>query len=422
MKLRGITAAVLIWSCFPALAQQDGAALYSQHCAQCHDSGNRDIRAPDRSVMRSMTFEAVLGTITSGSMASMVEGRTRDERAAIASFVTGKVAGLPGATGPGGGCVENAAGFLQAPDGPQWNGWGADVSNSRFQPAAMAGLTQDQVPRLKLKWAFGFPGAAGANAQPTIIGGLVFVGGSDRKVYALDAKSGCTRWAFATDAHVRTAISVAPSSGAGPLGCLFLGDLAANAYAVNATTGAWCGKPGWRIIPLPGSPVRRPCIPACCMCRFHRSRKSTGSPPPTNAAPFAAASLRWMPRPASRSGRLTPSPSRRARQPATPSGPSFMVRPARRCCPRRPSMSSARRSMSRPGQLFNPPAETSDAVIAFDLATGRMLWHHQATAKDSFVVSCFGADRATVPKTMGRTTTSANRRSWWTCTTDSVSW
>ena len=79
MKLRGITAAVLIWSCFPALAQQDGAALYSQHCAQCHDSGNKDIRAPDRSAMRSMTFEAVLGTITSGSMASMVEGRTKCE-------------------------------------------------------------------------------------------------------------------------------------------------------------------------------------------------------------------------------------------------------------------------------------------------------------------------------------------------------
>ena len=219
MKLRGITAAVLIWSCFPALAQQDGAALYSQHCAQCHDSGNKDIRAPDRSVMRSMTFEAVLGTITSGSMASMVEGRTRDERAAIASFVTGKVAGLPGATGPGGGCVENAAGFLQAPDGPRWNGWGADLSNSRFQPAAMAGLTQDQVPRLKLKWAFGFPGAGGAAAQPTIVGGLVFVGGGDRKVYALDAKSGCTRWAFATEAVVRTAISFAPSPAPTSLAC-----------------------------------------------------------------------------------------------------------------------------------------------------------------------------------------------------------
>jgi polyvinyl alcohol dehydrogenase (cytochrome) len=166
--------------------------------------------------MRSMTFEAVLGTITSGSMASMVEGRTNDERAAIASFVTGKVAGLPGAPGAGGGCVENAAGFLQSPDGPRWNGWGADVSNSRFQPAAMAGLTPEQVPRLKLKWAFGFPGVGGAAGQPTIVGGLVLVGGSDRKVYALDAKSGCTRWAFATDAAFDGAICWRRAAG-----CLF---------------------------------------------------------------------------------------------------------------------------------------------------------------------------------------------------------
>jgi polyvinyl alcohol dehydrogenase (cytochrome) len=41
----------------------------------------------------------------------------------------------------------------------------------------------------------------------------------------------------------------------------------------------------------------------------------------------------------------------------------------------------------------DPPAETSDAIVAFDLATGRMLWHWQATAKDSYVVSCYSADR-----------------------------
>ena len=125
--------------------------------------------------------------------------------------------------------------------GPRWTGWGADHNNSRFQPAAMAGLTQDQVPRLQLKWAFGFPGASAANAQPTIVGGLVFVGGGDRKVYALDAKSGCTRWVFATEADVRTAISFTPISGTNQFG-VFFGDVAANAYAVNATTGALVWK------------------------------------------------------------------------------------------------------------------------------------------------------------------------------------
>ena len=74
----------------------------------------------------------------------------------------------------------------------------------------MAGLAQDQVPRLHLKWAFGFPGTTNANAQPIVVGGLLFVGGGDRRVHALDAKSGCIRWEFPTEAPVRAAISFAP--------------------------------------------------------------------------------------------------------------------------------------------------------------------------------------------------------------------
>lgn len=31
------------------------------------------------------------------------------------------------------GCVVNSAGFPQRLDGPRWNGWEADLGNSRFQ-------------------------------------------------------------------------------------------------------------------------------------------------------------------------------------------------------------------------------------------------------------------------------------------------
>jgi polyvinyl alcohol dehydrogenase (cytochrome) len=113
---------------------------------------------------------------------------------------------------------------------------GVDINNSRFQPTAMAGLTPEQVPRLQLKWAFGFTGASAANAQPTIVGGLLFVGGGDRKVYALDAKSGCIRWTFATEAVVLTAISVGPIVGTDQF-AVFFGDVRANAYGKMMTIG-----------------------------------------------------------------------------------------------------------------------------------------------------------------------------------------
>ena len=76
--------------------------------------------------------------------------------------------------------------------GPQWNGWSPDHAQTRFQPATGAGLTAEQIPGLKLNWAFGMPGAgAGGWAQPTVVGGTVFIGSDNRFVYALEARTGC---------------------------------------------------------------------------------------------------------------------------------------------------------------------------------------------------------------------------------------
>src|ERR1700722_516580 len=66
---------------------------------------------------------------------------------------------------------------------PQWNGWGASPAQQRFQPAEHARLSADAVPKLTLKWAFGFPGAQGAYGQPAIAGNRLFVGSNDGTVY-----------------------------------------------------------------------------------------------------------------------------------------------------------------------------------------------------------------------------------------------
>jgi polyvinyl alcohol dehydrogenase (cytochrome) len=43
--------------------------------------------------------------------------------------------------------------------GLSWNGWGADLSNTRFQPERLS------LSQLKLKWEFGFPGAKASQAN-----------------------------------------------------------------------------------------------------------------------------------------------------------------------------------------------------------------------------------------------------------------
>jgi polyvinyl alcohol dehydrogenase (cytochrome) len=87
----------------------------------------------------------------------------------------------------------------------QWNGWGRDVENTRYQPEPA--VRASDVPKLALKWAFGFQGSAVAG-QPTVVDGRLFVLSAAGRVYSLDAKTGCTYWTFDASAGTRTAISI----------------------------------------------------------------------------------------------------------------------------------------------------------------------------------------------------------------------
>jgi polyvinyl alcohol dehydrogenase (cytochrome) len=87
----------------------------------------------------------------------------------------------------------------------QWNGWGRDPFNTRYQPEPA--IRAMDVPKLSLKWAFGFQGG-NEFGQPTLVDGRLFVASSAGRIYALDAKSGCTYWTYDDPAGSRTAISI----------------------------------------------------------------------------------------------------------------------------------------------------------------------------------------------------------------------
>lgn len=87
----------------------------------------------------------------------------------------------------------------------QWNGWGRDVENTRYQPEPAIRATD--VPKLGLKWAYGFQASAAAG-QPTVVDGRLFVSSATGRVYSLDAKTGCTYWTYDAAAGTHTAISI----------------------------------------------------------------------------------------------------------------------------------------------------------------------------------------------------------------------
>ncbi|MGO9930559.1 MAG: PQQ-binding-like beta-propeller repeat protein [Steroidobacteraceae bacterium] len=87
----------------------------------------------------------------------------------------------------------------------QWNGWGRDLDNTRYQPEPAIRATD--VPKLALKWAFGYQSGT-EFGQPTVVDGRLFISSSAGRIYALDAKTGCIYWTYDAAAGSQTAIFV----------------------------------------------------------------------------------------------------------------------------------------------------------------------------------------------------------------------
>jgi polyvinyl alcohol dehydrogenase (cytochrome) len=368
---------------------EDGASLYKQLCASCHDAGGE--RAPALGALRSMSAERVLTALEGGTMLSMASGRTGVERRAIAGFVSGKAfsTALSLVPSPKAMCAPAGGGFADPLVGPNWNGWGAGTSNARLQSSATAGFTAADAPRLKLKWAFGFPGELSADSQPTIVGGRVFVGTQSGMVYALSAATGCVHWTFQADAAVRAAVTIGRiGTGAGVRQAAFIGDRSANVYAVDAAAGTLIWKVRVDDFPLArvtGSPT------------FHDSRLyvgvASGEETAGASADYECCRFRgslvaldaangtqvWKTytipeaRPTSK--------NRVGTQLWGPSGAPIWSSPA---------IDAARNAVYvTTGNNYSGPAtDRSDAFVAFDLNTGRILWSRQMTAADDWNTSC----------------------------------
>ena len=191
MRLPSLALFVVVVSVTSALAQTpqgvDGEGLYAERCAKCHEAGVP--RAANRAALRQLSPDAIRGALTTGVMRSQGAELTQAQIEALARTVGNATAIAASATNNT--CsVDASSSFAKPLEQPNWNGWGANVAQHRFQSAAMAQLPASQVSRLKLKWAFGFPGVNRAFAQPTVVGGRVFVGSASNTVYSLE----CQQW------------------------------------------------------------------------------------------------------------------------------------------------------------------------------------------------------------------------------------
>jgi polyvinyl alcohol dehydrogenase (cytochrome) len=219
---------------------QEGGALFKTYCATCHEAGG-DSQAPSREMLGRMS-EQILQALEKGAMKTQAAERSRAQRRVLAEYLSGRPFASEPAIIPQSAFCGSAGGpFRASLTGPSWNGWGAGITNARFQSGDAAGITARDVPRLKLKWAFGLPGASSGGTQPVVAGGRIYVGGAEGDLFALDAKSGCIYWHIEVEAGIRSAITLGERSDGGLTA--YFGDQAANMYAVDAAT----GKVLWKV-------------------------------------------------------------------------------------------------------------------------------------------------------------------------------
>lgn len=383
---------------------QEGGALFEQRCASCHVKPADGTRAPTLEQLRTATPESIHSSITTGGMASMASGLSDAQRRAIAEYVAGRAfstsAGGDAASMPN----RCAARPLGNPlSGAHWNGWGVDLSNTRFQPAAAAGLSVDTVPKLALKWAFGFPNGRQAFGQPTVVGGRIFVGSDNGFVYALDAASGCVFWSFQAKGGVRTAITVAPLQAAGSKFAIFFGDIRANVYALDAESGAlvWTRHADSHAVArITGAPV------------FHEGRlyvpvssveEAVGGNPKYPCCTFRGSLIaydaetgepRWQ----------TFTIGEAAVQIRKTSIGTQLWGPAGAAVWAAPTIDPQARRIyiSTSNGYTYPAANTTNSVIALDLETGKRLWTRQLTPNDAFLIGCGPkSDSETCPQEVG---------------------
>jgi len=402
---RALSVAVFVLAvpAFAVAQAPNGEAVYRQHCAGCHNGSMP--RMPSRDALKTLTPEHVETALSSFTMRRQGASLSLAERRAVAEYVTGRTAGsyrapldvIPKSAS----CPATPAGDPLA--GASWNGFGGDTRNTRFQPGAAAGISPTAVPRLKLKWAFGFPGVSASGSQVTVAGNRAFVGSRNGVVYALDAKSGCIVWAFEAEAGVRSTPVV---GGTGTARALYFGDANANAYSLDVAT----GKLRWKVkvdthpdamitgavtfdngrvfVPVASIEEGTAVIPTYECCTFRGS---------VSALDGATGKVIW------KTYTIAETPQRTTKTAAGtqlwgPSGGGVWSTPALE-----PALN---RMYIAVGDNYSSPAtSTSDAIMALAMDTGKILWTTQATAGDAWNTGCLdeanGAGHAHCPSAPG---------------------
>lgn len=372
----------------PALAQNDnppGKAVYQKACAACHDNPEAT-KSPSFDTLSQMSAQTLTTAITSGKMQTQASVLTAEEKQALIEFLAKKVSGDDWIAQMSCPDQRKAIDFSKA---ASVAGFGFDLKNRRHLSTAQTQLKTADLGQLELAWAMGFPGVTTMRSQPVVVGDTLFLPVAEySKVFAINiAGEPCLQWVYHSDSQLRTsaAFGELPQSGRKVLA---FGDGAATIHLIDATNGKliWKQRVGLHQLSLTtGTPVihgGRVYAPVsqyeimlganenyeCCKTHGavvaldgETGKKIWTAHTMENAKPVrdrGDGKMLWG-----------------------PSGAPIWSSPA----------IDEKRGVLYVGSgeaTSAPVADTTDAILAFDLKDGSLRWSFQATKRDIFLAGC----------------------------------
>ena len=360
-----------------------GKAIYDSTCAACHDNPGQT-RAATFEHITSLPPAQLTQVLTEGVMKPMAANLDQRQLRSLVEYLSsGQTAAAPANWAEAMLCP--AGDRTVATSGPvAFPGFTVDPHATRSMSARQAGLTKAQMGRLEVAWAVGFPQTTSLGTGVAVIGDTAFVTAAG-KLFALDAAKGCARWVkpiasrntpTVADIEGKKALLVATPKG----------DVLAIDAASGDTIWSATGRPSngvgnirggvtvYRdkvIVPISASGVGTAMNATFECCSGHGA--------------VVALSLKdgrklWEYH-TMKEAEYTGAVSKTGVKQKGPSGaPIWSL----------PTIDEARNRVivSTGENTSHPGTDTSDAIIALDLDTGKVAWRFQAMASDVWNMAC----------------------------------
>lgn len=362
--------------------KEEGKKVYFSNCATCHNQNSAIKNAgPTMTLLGGMTPKAIYTALSSGKMKAQGSTISDEQRKAVAQFLTNRP--LVEITIP----KEAFTTFSIPKNATYKSGWGGNLEGTGFEKQSQ--INAQNVASLKVKWAFAFPEGTQVRSKPAVVGDWLIVGSQYGDVYTLNKKTGKIGWHYQGSTAIRGAIAVAKSTN-GELQVYF-SDYSTNVYALSLATGKliWKNRAGIHpqssntgsvavyqntvFVPLTSSEVSSSKDPNFDCCT------SSGELVAMNAS---TGEIKWRHRVITEEAKEI-GKKKNGKPFFGPSGAIVWCSPT----------IDTQRGLVYIGTGENytdPSTNTSDAIQAIDIKTGKLVWSFQATTHDTWNLACPG--------------------------------